>query len=231
MTIQPTSDGSNTVFSDVYGQTYHSTHGALTESILVFLDGSGVATRLNQQHSTCVLEVGLGTGLNFLLTASRALETNTRLEYWALEHTLLQSAFFAQLEFASCIEQPGLLEAFASWLGEMEQAPTRSSFTFSFDHSITFHVVQGDATQASLPRARFHAVYLDAFSPDVNPELWTEDFLRGILTSMEPGGCLSTYSARRMVRDNLAQAGFTVTKQPGPPGKREMVVARKPEHE
>ena len=79
----------------------------------------------------------------------------------------------------------------------------------------------------ALPDVRHDAVYLDAFSPDVNPELWTSAFLARLYTVTKPGGRLATYSAKGQVRRDLEAVGFAVEKRPGPPGKREMLVAVK----
>ncbi len=71
----------------------------------------------------------------------------------------------------------------------------------------------------------FDAVYLDAFSPDTNPECWSPDFFAAIYPLMALGARMSTYSAKGSVRRAMIASGFTVEKRPGPPGKREMLVA------
>jgi tRNA U34 5-methylaminomethyl-2-thiouridine-forming methyltransferase MnmC len=71
--LQTTRDGSDTLYSVEFQQTFHSIPGALTETEYVFVKGTGVADRLRQGQASRILEVGFGTGLNFLATA----ETNT----------------------------------------------------------------------------------------------------------------------------------------------------------
>ena len=83
----------------------------------------------------------------------------------------------------------------------------------------------GDASCITLPTGPFDAVYLDAFSPDSNPECWTDAFLSELHTRMAPRGVLTTYCAKGSVRRSLASAGFFVNKLAGPPGKREIVQA------
>jgi tRNA U34 5-methylaminomethyl-2-thiouridine-forming methyltransferase MnmC len=73
----------------------------------------------------------------------------------------------------------------------------------------------------------FDLVYFDAFAPDKQPELWTEDLFRQIFLSMRSHSILTTYSSKSMIRRNLKAAGFRVEKIPGPPGKREMTRAYK----
>jgi len=90
--------------------------------------------------------------------------------------------------------------------------------------TISLTVVVGDASKAPLPED-CDVVYLDAISPDSNPELWTPAFCRRLRDVLKPDGRLATYSVRRSVREALAEAGFEVCKRPGPPGKRECLVA------
>jgi tRNA U34 5-methylaminomethyl-2-thiouridine-forming methyltransferase MnmC len=72
--------------------------------------------------------------------------------------------------------------------------------------------VLGDARE-TLPRqgaGAFDAVFLDAFSPRVEPELWQPEFLREIARRLAPGSLLSTYSAAVAVRAGLCAAGLRV---------------------
>ena len=89
-------------------------------------------------------------------------------------------------------------------------------------------LLQVDARHAALPVSA-HAVYHDAFSPDVNAELWESTFLGRLFGALAPGGSLVSYTVKGVVRRRLAALGFEVSKAPGPPGgKREMLVARRP---
>ncbi len=73
----------------------------------------------------------------------------------------------------------------------------------------------------------FDLVYFDAFAPEKQPELWTENLFSRIFQSMTSHSILTTYSSKGMVRRNLKAAGFQVEKIQGPPGKREMTRAYK----
>ena len=70
-------------------------------------------------------------------------------------------------------------------------------------------------------------VYFDAFSPNVQPELWTEEIFKKIFEMMNDNGILVTYCAKGQVKRNMKSAGFNVEGLPGPKGKREVVRARK----
>ena len=218
--IQTTADGSPTLYSERYGESFHSNKGALTEANHVFLQGTGVAKRL-EHHPTHLLEVGFGTGLNFFLTADVALKHKTALHYTALEKDLLSAEAFASLGFEKYLEQPALFERFLAWR-RLEE-----SETFEFEE-VRFELLFGEATEQTLPENTFHAVYQDAFSPDKNPELWSEAFLGKLRQSLTADGVLSTYCVKGAVRRRMQALGFSVEKRLGPPGgKREMLVARK----
>ena len=221
----PTADGFDTLYSTAYGQTYHSTHGALTEAQHVFLEGSGVAERLARHRPTRVLEVGFGTGLNFLLTAHQAAATRTRLHYTALEKNVLPAEMLALLNHGKRLDALPLSEALLTWRRTLPDTPPPGLYAHPFSEALSLQLVVGDATEAVIPDPAYHAVYLDAFSPDANPELWTEAFLARLFAVMHPGGTLATYSAKGSVRRALEAAGFRVKKRPGPPGKREMLMA------
>jgi tRNA U34 5-methylaminomethyl-2-thiouridine-forming methyltransferase MnmC len=73
----------------------------------------------------------------------------------------------------------------------------------------------------------YDVVYFDAFSPDAQPELWTEDVFRCVYGLMRRGGVLTTYCAKGDVRRAMLAAGFGVEKLQGPPGKRHILRAVK----
>jgi tRNA U34 5-methylaminomethyl-2-thiouridine-forming methyltransferase MnmC len=87
--------------------------------------------------------------------------------------------------------------------------------------------MKGDLREVQLQDTVYDLVYFDAFSPAVQPELWTEEIFRMIYQSMKEGACLVTYSVKGSVTRALKSAGFCLEKLPGPPGKREMTRATK----
>lgn len=216
-------DGSATAYSDTYHQTYHSTHGAQTESQVVYLQNSGVEAALQQGNATAVLEVGFGLGLNFLLTAACALKNKSPLTYTALEHDLISVDTFRALAYGERISgAAALVDALAAALAHNKDGDLHLQFD-----TVTLSILIGDARQAALPE-QINAVYQDAFSPDANPELWTGDFLQRLCLTLRPGGTLTSYCVKGDVRRGLRDCGMTVQKLPGPPGKREVLLAVKP---
>src|SRR5687768_11279218 len=72
MKIIRTADGSCTLYRQDLDETYHSIHGALAESMHVYIE-NGLA-RLALEKDVHILEIGFGTGLNALLTMEHAAE-------------------------------------------------------------------------------------------------------------------------------------------------------------
>lgn len=221
MEVQVTADGSHTLYSERYGESFHSHKGALTESRHVFLQGTGVVERLEHSLPTHLLEVGFGTGLSFFLTADVALSYGADLHYTALEKDLLSADDFTSLSYETYLEHPELFERFLDWRRRSQER------TFEYE-GVRLELLLGDATLQPLPENRFHAVYQDAFSPATNPELWSERFLDKLRRSLRGDGVLSTYCVKGAVRRRMQALGFEVEKRSGPPGgKREMMVAKR----
>lgn len=226
--LTQTADGTDTLHHPVFDQTYHSRHGALAEAQHVFLHASGVADRLHAGQATRVLEVGFGTGLNALLTAKAALDAGVPLTFASMEREMLPAATLAALNHGSVLCAPSLVETLLRWRRSRPTNVADGTYEIALQASVVLRLLVGDATEAILPARSFDAVYHDAFSPDVDPVLWTDSFLCMLFETLRTGGRLTTYTAKGSVRRTLRAVGFEVEKRPGPPGKREMLVGRRP---
>ena len=60
-----TNDGSHSIYSSKFKESYHSLNGSISESLHVFIK-NGLKTV--HKENINILEVGFGTGLNVLLT-------------------------------------------------------------------------------------------------------------------------------------------------------------------
>lgn len=225
-----TGDGSFTLHSSRYGQTFHSHHGAVAESLHVFLGASGLLERLQAGHASRLLEVGFGTGLNCWLSADAAGKYGTPLDIVTLERDPLPAGTVRLLGHEQHLRNPELLDA---WLACRESLPLvvpPGAYGCRLSEQADLTLLVGDATEQDLPEGWADVIFHDAFSPEANPELWTDGFLNRLLGTLKPGGVLTTYSVKGEVRRRLQAIGFTVSKQPGPEGgKREMLVATKPQ--
>jgi tRNA U34 5-methylaminomethyl-2-thiouridine-forming methyltransferase MnmC len=230
-----TADGSRTLRSDPYGETFRSRRGAHTESRHVFVDGTGVGPRLRAGLATRVLEVGLGTATNFAWTAAAALAGQAPLHYQAWEPDPLPASAWAVVGMPSILPEAfveDLLAARAAW-----GRPSPGDVLVRDFGLVRLELVVApiasmgvDGGSGGRPDAEaVDAIYLDPFSPAVNPDAWTDPVLAALARRLRPGGVLATYSVAGTVRRALAAAGLTVAKVAGPPnGKRETLIARRP---
>ena len=81
-----TKDGSHTISIPGMNVTYHSHHGAIQESMHVFIN-AGLKYFLSNRtpEKVHIFEMGFGTGLNALLTLIEAEERNIPIQYTAIE--------------------------------------------------------------------------------------------------------------------------------------------------
>lgn len=213
-----TKDGSQTILNTDLGSTYHSRHGALTESQHVFIR-KGLQKQIEKGVTNItLLEMGFGTGLNALLTAIVAIDQNIQINYHALELFPVPECVWNKYELPDELaESRALFDALhtADWDNEVAINP---------NFSITKHNISLLHFQ---PSVKFDVVYYDAFEPETQPELWTQDVFGKLFAWINPNGILTTYCCKGYVRRNMLGAGFEIEKVPGPPGKREMIVAKK----
>ncbi|RMG71139.1 MAG: SAM-dependent methyltransferase, partial [Bacteroidetes bacterium] len=162
---------------------------------------------------------GFGTGLNALLTWLHA--GDTPIAYTAIEAYPLAPEQISALNYPQVLTDPQATEAFA----QLHQAPWDALTPLRPGFTLLKHATTLEAYQ---PEGTFDLIYYDAFAPNAQPELWSEAVMARLFTWLDPGGIFITYSAKSSVRRGLIQAGFGVEKLPGPPGKREMLRARRP---
>jgi len=99
-----------------------------------------------------------------------------------------------------------------------------------FNGRIQLNLVIDDAASGlkKLSDAQYQpldAWYLDGFAPAKNPEMWHQDLFSTIAKLSHTGTTLSTFTSAGVVRRGLLEAGFKVTKVPGPGKKREILSA------
>lgn len=227
---EQTADGSMTLQSERFGQAYHSRHGARTESLHVFLE-AGWEHKLGLMSPTAplrILEMGLGTGLNALLTlaAWKSLPEGRRpaLTYVALEPHPVPPEVLQKLNTA---QDAGVLP---EEVEAMHARPDAGRHDVRWvEGGRLIRLRQTWQEFASSTDQQFDLIYFDAFAPDSQPELWTEERFREAHDLLAPGGVLVTYCSKGDVRRSMGAAGLRVEKLPGPPGKREMLRALRPE--
>jgi tRNA U34 5-methylaminomethyl-2-thiouridine-forming methyltransferase MnmC len=211
--IFTTLDGSDTLFVPELNEHYHSRFGAVQESRQVFIEHGFMAVK-DTGEPVKIFEMGFGTGLNTLLTLLAAKELNLKVNYTSIEKFPLHSEVWERLNYGSDISLPGSRNEFR----EIHEAPWDQAVGLT--GSFTLKKIHADIAGFIPAETGFDVVYFDAFSPDVQPDLWTQEVLGPIGNWLKPGGILVTYSCKGSVKRILKANGFKVEKLPGPPGKR-----------
>lgn len=218
-----TSDGSHSLLNSELNETYHSTHGAIQESIHVFIkNGLDYFQQGNHPSEISILEVGFGTGLNALLTLQHCLIGSTKILYESLEAFPIEQHTASQLNYPKILEFPDSEKYFlqlqqSSWDRHVE---ITSNFSLLKRHAKIQNV--------ELEVEKFDVIYFDAFAPSKQPEMWELPILKKIERSMKPDAVFVTYCAKGQLKRDLKSLGLLVETLPGPPGKKEMVRAVNP---
>jgi tRNA U34 5-methylaminomethyl-2-thiouridine-forming methyltransferase MnmC len=222
--VRTTADGSPTLYVPALDEHYHSHHGAAQESRHVFI-AAGLApllaAGLGQTQALQILEVGLGTGLNALLTLEAAQAADAYVHYQGFETLPLPAEAVIALA-PQWANNPTLSQAFT----ELHAMPW--GLPLKLGPKFLLSKIQQAIQAVALPAGRYNLIYFDAFAPDKQPELWGEDIFYNLYLAAAPGAVLVSYCAQGQFRRNLRAAGWLTEKLPGPPGKREMTRARKP---
>lgn len=212
-----TEDGSSTLYSSRFDQHYHSTHGAIQESMHVFIE-AGLNALPQDKRMINVLEMGFGTGLNALLTL---LNKGTReIFYTGIEAYPVKGENWTILNYATALNY----DYATVFLQQLHESPwdTVIPITKGFLLNKVNCLLKDFSASES-----YDLLYFDAFGPGSQPELWEESVWPKLYELMNPGGIFVTYSSKGTVRRGLIAAGFEMEKIPGPPGKREMLRGRK----
>lgn len=209
--IEETADGSRTLYVPVMDEHYHSVKGARTESRHVFINLGFEYLTVADLH---ILEIGFGTGLNAYLTLQAAETARRTVRYTAIELYPLPVSTIRELHYS---EDPQFLELhLAAW---NENVPVTPAFTL--------FKAAADFTRYKFVES-YDLIYFDAFAPEKQPEMWSQELFDYMYVITNKGGVLTTYCAKGIVRRMLQAAGFTVERLPGPPGgKREVLRAIK----
>lgn len=215
-----TADGSKTLYHEKVGEHYHSKHGALGESEHVFLE-SGLKFWLDLHHkkNVSVLEVGFGTGLNFLVAADYCTENGVTCHYSGVEIDPLPLELLASSGYQDYVES----NVWLSFLETYAQALTESvTLNERVQYGIGVQPIMEYATEE-----RFDVVFFDAFAAIHQPEMWTPETLHHVASLMKPDGVFVTYAITGNLKRAMKALGFVIEKAPGAPGKREMLRAIK----
>jgi tRNA U34 5-methylaminomethyl-2-thiouridine-forming methyltransferase MnmC len=230
-----TADGSSTIRLCEEDECYHSVNGALAESLHIFIY-NGLKRFLAERESfgipmpeyINILEVGLGTGLNCVLSAIESSKYNKlHFNYIALEKYPVTADELKSLNYENFLGSDynsALKKIHSTTWGVKESILPNFTLT---KIECDIKDLEGVALKKIIPD--IDVVYFDAFSPNIQPELWSREIFEGIFSIMSRRAILITYSCRGSVKSALREAGFTVKRLKGPLGKRHITLATRPD--
>ncbi len=213
-----TEDGSHSLFDDELNETYHSTKGALGESLHVFIqEGLDFYLKAFNPVKVNVLEIGLGTGLNAFLTAKFAEQSRINISFTSLEPFPIKKEIYEALNYHQSKKENKLFYKIheSEWEKEcmLSDHFTFLKTTFKLEHFNTSNL--------------YNIIYFDAFAPSKQAEVWSVENLRKSYGLLGENGILITYCAQGQFKRNLLEVGFEVETLQGAMGKKEMVRGKK----
>lgn len=215
-----TKDGSHSLISSRFGESYHSVNGAIQESQIVFID-AGLKYVCQQNSKLKILEIGFGTGLNALMTfMATTFDKNLLVDYTGIEAYPIDADTAEQLNYC---EKLGISEQHQLFMQMHRANNDKIALSQHFNFCKKTEMFENVALQSTY----YDLVYFDAFAPSAQPYLWQETMLQKMYDCLKKGGVLTTYCAKGVVKRCLKSVGFSIEALPGPIGKREMTRAIK----
>lgn len=216
--IHLSQDGSHTLYSEKYKAHYHSVFGAVDESVHVFICAGLYYLARAGYRSISIFEMGLGTGLNALLSLLEAEKYNIEICYHSIESDPLDTELAAQLNYSAILGcDPELLLAI-----HQAEADTITALTPYF--SIKKHI--GSIEDFKMDSC-YDLVYWDAFAPECQSFLWERELHSKVYQSLKDYGILVSYCTKGSFKRALRDIGYRLETLSGPGKKREMLRACK----
>ncbi len=212
-----TADGSSTISVPELNEHYHSVNGAIAEAKHVYII---TGFKEVEKDEISILEIGFGTGLNSLLTLIESEEKSKSVFYQGVEAYPVSTSELSVLNYIEELKADNYSDSYkfmhdSDWESEIK---ITDKFTLLKQKKSFTEIEDID---------KFDLIYFDAFGPDVQPELWTEDVFRKMYKSLKPNGILVTYSSKGIVKRALRSVGFSIKRLDGPKGKRHILRATK----
>ncbi len=214
------------LFDDVYrSRSLQGQDQGLSQAQQVFLQGCSLWSSADEplawqgHRQWHVLETGFGLGLGFLATWHA----------WQQDAHRPDRLFFTSVEAWPVTPQDIMrsvqawppLQALASELAARWRGLLPGVHRLVFEQGRVHLTLCIGPVQAMLREVDVAAdsIFLDGFSPAVNPEMWSRDTLQAVARLCRPGSRLASWCVRRSVREALALCGFSVTRAEGLPPK------------
>jgi tRNA U34 5-methylaminomethyl-2-thiouridine-forming methyltransferase MnmC len=198
-----TKDGSLTLKSEKYKECYHSSEGAVVESLYKHIFPAFEVAKKNDYFGgeIKILDICFGLGYNTFLTILNRPE-NVKLKIYSpeMDESLIKSL--------KDFKYPEEFKRIKNVINSVSK-----DFFYSDDY-VCVEVYRGDARDYIKNLKEVDIVYQDAFSPKVNRELWTIEYFKDIKNILNEKGVITTYSVATPVRCALYELGFKLYTHP-----------------
>lgn len=219
--FKKTKDGSITLYNKKLDETYHTLNGAIQEAQYVYLENGFNYIDTNKEIN--IFELGLGTGLNAILTIIEAIESRKKINYHSIELHSLDNNVIKELNYFEFLN-PKYQDTFnilhnSNWDEEITITDSIKFTKYKMDF-LEFLLNNAESNNIQ----KYDLIYYDAFAPSRQPELWEDDIVYKCLEMLNNNGIIVTYSATSKFSKQLKNYGMNVEKLKGF-GKREMTRA------
>ena len=194
-----TNDGSKTLFSQKYNQTFHSMQdGALSEALHKHIIPA--FSIFNNAKELNILDICFGLGYNIFATI-----------YYIIENKLDVKVNFYSPELDGI-----LVESLHSFEYPKEFDNIKHIIDLVIknkyynDENFKIHIYIGNARDYVSTLKNIDIVYQDAFSSDTNKELWTREYFGEITRCISNFGIITTYSIATPVRMSMYENNFYI---------------------
>jgi tRNA U34 5-methylaminomethyl-2-thiouridine-forming methyltransferase MnmC len=195
-----TEDGSSTLFSEEFGESYHSSYdGALHETLQKHVIPAFALHGAKKEVK--ILDICFGLGYNVLSTIYHLKEINSSTKVHIISPEFDELLIRSIASFA----YPQEFDMFRDIIIELSQN------LYYEDEQFKIEILLGDARE-TIPKLKeqFDIIYQDAFSPAQNPLLWTREYFADIRTVSTDDAILTSYSTAIATRMGLYENGFKI---------------------
>ena len=214
-----TRDGSRTLHSIQYDEHYHSLGGAFSEAEQIYFKGCQLDFKAKSQKQIDILDIGFGLGYNVFVAIHKIHEINSKSRVRMVSFEQNQDVF-------SFLDYPESIRALALRIKKNFKRQDQILTYQDAMLSCVIHLADARRGIKALYR-KFDAVFLDPFSTQKNPELWTVDFFKKIRKRMKKDAIAATYSIATPVITGLLEAGLYPMIAQGTATKRYSLVAHR----
>ncbi len=211
-----TEDGSYTIFSPLYNEACHSMSGAKSETKQIYIEGCEVLKKGKDKKDLYILEIGFGAGLGFIETSKFLQENNC----------------CCNLHFVSLEIDPVMVDLFEKSNKIKFNLENTENFLIkrhqNQNHNLSVIIKDARDTLTYIKQAipdSFDIIYMDAFSPKNNPDLWTVEWFLELKKVSNPQTIMTTYCAATHARKSMHEAGWFVNRMKAFGNKKEATKA------